>query len=80
MAQTDQLHRFRKIRCCGQKVPHKSHVFYQDAGLYMGSTVYECTGWQCTNSHIHEEVNDHSGRSVGPSAQSIGEDEEWMHP
>lgn len=74
MVQTDQLHRFFKIRCCGQKVPHKSHVFYQDAGLYMGSTVYKCTGWQCTNAHIHEEVSDHGSNAMGGTTKSIGED------
>ncbi|WGH21782.1 hypothetical protein SEA_INKED_78 [Arthrobacter phage Inked] len=72
MAVTDQLHRFYKIRCCGQKVPHKSHVFYQDAGLYMGSAVYKCTGWQC--AHIHEEVNERGGNAMGGTTKSIGED------
>ncbi|QFG08770.1 hypothetical protein PBI_INGRID_78 [Arthrobacter phage Ingrid] len=73
MAQVDQLHRFYKIRCCGQKVPHKSHVFYQDAGLYMGSTVYKCTGWQC--AHINEEVEENSrSRAMGRTTKSIGED------
>lgn len=74
MAETDQLHRFFKIRCCGQKVPHKEHVFYKDAGAYMGSAVYKCTGWQCTTAHIHEEVKDHGGRAMGSSAKSTGED------
>ncbi|QGZ17280.1 hypothetical protein SEA_GIANTSBANE_76 [Arthrobacter phage Giantsbane] len=78
MGTVDQLHRIYKIRCCGQKVPHKSHVFYQDAGLYMGSAVYKCTGWQC--AHIQEEVREHGGGVVGSPTKSTGEDEEWMHP
>ncbi|AYD87303.1 hypothetical protein SEA_TENNO_71 [Arthrobacter phage Tenno] len=81
MAETDQLHRFYKIRCCGQKVPHKPHVFYKDPGVYMGSTVYKCTGWQCVPTHIHEEVNEHGGSgAMGAPTKSIGEDEEWVHP
>ena len=71
MAEFDQMFRIYKIRCCGQQVPHKPHMFYQDPGLYMGSAVYKCTGWQC--AHTHEEVTD-GRRAMGGTTKSIGED------
>jgi hypothetical protein len=74
MVETDSLFRIYKIRCCGQKVPHKPHMFYQDPGLYMGSSVYKCTGWQCVPVHIHEEVTEHGSNAMGGTTKSIGED------
>jgi hypothetical protein len=72
MAQADSLHRVSKTRCCGIKVPHKSHIFYKDAGVYMGSAIYSCPGW--TYANVFEEVREHGGRAMGGTTKSIGED------
>lgn len=72
MAVTDQLHRITVNRCCGIQIPHMAHTFYRDAGLYMGSAIYNCPGW--TYAHIFNEVREHGGGVVGSPTKSTGED------